>query len=224
MKKLLLAISFLLISVTSFAISPTASSVNMTPDNCKLAVCPHCGGKKGIMQLASGNTIGAVLWSDAKQVAPMLPQVSPVQKCPMCGHYYLLNNVQFEEGDTYSFEEGWLSFDEAVEAFHELNNQENLELLTIIIAWAFNDMLRADSEPSQEQYETFKIIVSNNLKQSIFMEDALLRAELHREIEEFDECLSVLSKYRPENDFIASIKKGIIKRAKNQDNKVFVIN
>ena len=224
MKKLLLTIPFLLMSVSSFADSPTTASTNMTPDNCKLAVCPHCGGKKEIMQIASGNTIGAVLWSDAKQVAPMLPQVSPVQTCPTCGHYYLLKDVHFEEGDDYSFEEGWLSFEEAVEALYELNTQENLELLTIIIVWAFNDMLRADSEPSLAQYETFKVIVSDNLKQSIFMEDALLRAELHREIEEFNECLSVLSKYRPENGFLTGIKKEIIKRAKGQDNKVFSIN
>lgn len=228
----------------------------MIPATCKLALCPHCGGKKEIVQIASGNTFGAWLWSDSKQIAPMLPQVSPVQKCPMCGHYFFIKEARFIEGDTYSDEEGWLSFDEAIEAFDELmtddrrhidewnamiridkfdedseafktwlhnNKQKDLESLTIIIAWAFNDMIRNGEEPSQEQYEVFKTTVSSNLKQPILSNNQLLRAELYREIEEFDECLATLENFNPEDDFLANIKKDIIDRAQKRDNKVFVI-
>lgn len=226
------------------------------PAYCKLALCPRCGGEKEIVQIMSGNTYGAWLWSDSKQVAPMLPQVSPIQKCPTCGHYYFLKNVNIKEGDTYSDEEGWLSFDDAIEAFNELmtdyrrhieewkawswfdkddedseafktwlqnNKQKDLELLTIIIAWAFNDIIRNGKEPSQEQYDVFKTTVSSNLKQPILSNNELLKAELYREIGEFDECLATLEKFNPEDEFLADIRKRIIDKAQEQDDKVFVI-
>ena len=230
----------------------------MLPAYCKIALCPRCGGEKEIVQIMSGNTYGAWLWSDSKQIASMLPQVSPIQKCPTCGHYYFFEKACTKEGNKYSDEEGWLSFDEAVEAFGELmtddrrhieewkawswydddkddeeseafktwlqnNKQKDLELLTIIIVWAFNDMIRNGEEPSQEQYEVFKTMVSSNLKQPILSNNQLLRAELHREIEEFDECLATLENFNPEDDFLANIKKDIIDRAQKRDNKVFVI-
>lgn len=198
----------------------------MIPAYCKLALCPHCGGEKEIVQIVSGNTYGAWLWSDSKQVAPMLPHVSPIQKCPTCGHYYFLEHAYIKEGDTYSDEEGWLSFDDAIEAFNALNDderQQRLELLTIIIAWAFNDMIRNKEVPSQEQYEVFKTTVSNNLKQPILSNNQLLKAELYREIGEFDECLATLEKFNPENEFLADIRKQIMDRAQKQDDKVFVI-
>ena len=230
----------------------------MLPAYCKLALCPRCGGEKEIVQIMSGNTYGAWLWSDSKQIAPMLPQVSPIQKCPTCGHYYFLKNVNKKEGDTYSDEEGWLSFDDAIEAFNELmtddrrhieewktwswfdddkddenseafktwlqnNKQKDLELLTIIIVWAFNDMIRNGEVPSQEQYEVFKTMVSSNLKQPILSNNELLKAELYREIGEFDECLVTLEKFNPEDEFLADIRKRIIDKAQEHDDKVFVI-
>ena len=54
----------------------------MTPGNPQIFTCPFCGEKKEIMTLASGNTFGAELWSDNKRIAPMLPEISLVQKCP----------------------------------------------------------------------------------------------------------------------------------------------
>lgn len=64
----------------------------MFPANARILTCPHCQGKKEVMQLLSGNTFGAELWSDSKEDAPMLPQVSYVQKCPHCGKYFLMSS------------------------------------------------------------------------------------------------------------------------------------
>lgn len=52
--------------------------------------CPRCGRLKHIRTILSGNTIGARCWSDGRWYYPMLEQPSPYQKCPKCGHYYLL--------------------------------------------------------------------------------------------------------------------------------------
>ena len=173
----------------------------------------------------SGNTFGAVLWSDAKQVAPMLPIVSEVQKCPVCGRYFFLSEAKTEEGDDCSFETGKLSFDEAVEAFGELNgcSDDKLENLSVVVAWAFNDIIREKQTPTPEQYAKFKDIISSTLEHPIFVGNELLRAELYREIGEFEECLNILSEYAPEESFLAVIKEKIIEKAKERDCKVFVI-
>ncbi|MBQ5888730.1 MAG: hypothetical protein IIW77_05600 [Bacteroidaceae bacterium] len=197
----------------------------MLPGNCILASCPHCGEKKELLQLLSGNTFGAVLWSDAKQVAPMLPCVSDVQKCPACGHYFFLSEAKTEEGDDYSFETGRLSFDESIEAFGELNgcSDDELENLSVVVAWAFNDIIREKRTPTPEQYAKFKDIISSTLEHPKFVGNELLKAELYREIGEFEKCLNILSEYTPEESFLAVIKEKIIEKAKERDCKVFVI-
>lgn len=81
--------------------------------------CPFCSEKKALMSLLSGNTIGAKIWSDMKQMAPMLPRVSPVQKCPKCGCYYLEYKQVLEESKNESFERGDLSYSEWKEAYRQ---------------------------------------------------------------------------------------------------------
>lgn len=44
----------------------------MIPGSPQILTCPYCGKKKEIMSLVSGNTCGAVYWSDNKRIAPML--------------------------------------------------------------------------------------------------------------------------------------------------------
>ena len=61
----------------------------MTPGNPQILTCPFCGTEKQIMSLVSGNTFGAEYWSDNKQIARMLPEISYIQKCPHCGKYYI---------------------------------------------------------------------------------------------------------------------------------------
>lgn len=210
---------------------------------CELALCPHCGSKKEIIRLQSGNSIGATLWSDARYVAPMLPEISPVQKCPTCGHFFLLSKVECEKGNNVSYEEGWLSFDDSIAAFKELNNgrTDRLELLTIIITWAYNDMFRNNIEPTPEQSSVFKDIISENLKRNIFSYNKMFRAELYREIGRFDESIRLLngsfiySKIAEFFSFQGTLKSrifdtckylkkhAIIEKSKQQDCKVFSI-
>jgi hypothetical protein len=49
----------------------------------------------------SGNTFGAVLWSDGKLEVPMMPDRSPAGVCPHCSHSFLWRDVR-DEGD-YDF-------------------------------------------------------------------------------------------------------------------------
>lgn len=52
----------------------------MIPGFARILCCPHCGTKKKVMTLASGNTFEARFWSDNKQDAPMLPHISFIQR------------------------------------------------------------------------------------------------------------------------------------------------
>lgn len=56
--------------------------------------CPYCKTVKELINLASGNTFGGMHWSDTKNVYPMLPHNSDVQKCPGCGKYYFLEDAE----------------------------------------------------------------------------------------------------------------------------------
>lgn len=63
----------------------------MIPSNPRILVCPYCGKEKEIMSLISRNTCGAEYWSDNKQIAPMLPEISYVQRCLQCNNIGLTN-------------------------------------------------------------------------------------------------------------------------------------
>lgn len=93
----------------------------MIKNNARIVSCPFCGKKKELLSLTSGNTIGSTQWSDGKMVAPMLPSVSPVQKCPHCGKYYLHYKQEGESGTRPSDEGGDLSYREWKEAYQQFS-------------------------------------------------------------------------------------------------------
>ena len=55
--------------------------------------CPHCGRYKCMESIMGGNTFCGTAWSDSKKEYPMLPSISPIQRCPKCGAYFF-----YEEG------------------------------------------------------------------------------------------------------------------------------
>lgn len=192
---------------------------------CELAIYPHCGEKKKILRLISGNTFNAVQWSDAKMVAPMMPEVSPIQKCPECGHFYFTFDVNKEEGDDYTMECGWLNFEDAIKAKDELNWKEaNWEYsMAIIILWAYNDIIRSGEKTSKKQYEVFKNAISSMLNLSILENNPLLRSEMYREIGEFDKCIEILQNLDLKDKHLEFIAKQIALKAAEKDCKVFKI-
>ena len=96
----------------------------MLPGHPQIVKCPFCGTDKELLSLMSGNTIGARYWSDNMRDAPMLPQVSIVQKCPKCGKFYILSRQEVKYAkDGCSIELGTLTFPEMKEAFIQLNNE-----------------------------------------------------------------------------------------------------
>jgi len=205
----------------------------MLPANAKIVKCPFCGEKKELLNLASGNTCGARHWSDQKMIAPMLPQVSPVQKCPACGKYYLEYNQPYKEGDGWSSERGELSYQQWKEAYAQLQSEKritkkDLQIVRHQLIQAFNDdyyRYDADAAPAEEETYFVNVIYEYIDDCSWNKNNILFKAELYREADEMSKCAEVLSKISLEKlqDYEAKIYKEIESRMKNGDKKVFRI-
>ena len=213
----------------------------MIPGTAILVKCPYCGTKKELMTLVSGNTFGAVYWSDNKQIAPMLPSASPVQKCPHCGKYYLKSKQESERGDTSSFDTGDLSYPQWKEAFSQFisqSAQKGLNRFTAItekdlvdirfwLIHAYNDYYHRDklAEPSQEEYSFFCGVVNDFIDAFDWtsVKNPLMKAEFYREANEMEKCAEVLNSmsYGQLQDFEKVIYAGIKERMEKKDNVVF---
>lgn len=56
----------------------------MLPGDTIVKKCSRCGGTFGEATIVSGNTFGAVRWTDGKLEAPMLPEGPLLGRCPHC--------------------------------------------------------------------------------------------------------------------------------------------
>ena len=183
----------------------------LIPDYTQIFTCPQCGTKKEILRYVSQNTNVQTIWSDNKAIGPMRPVVSFVQKCPCCGHYYLLSRQKPERGNKGSFEQGELNYEEMKDAWIQLKDMPDMtenEKLSILImqVWAFNDeytRYQCKTIPIEEQTYIKEII---DLLLNMDMVDDLLRAELLREAGRFRESLDILDDYPVNNSYIRKCK------------------
>lgn len=202
----------------------------MMPGNPRILVCPFCGKEKEIMSLISGNTFGAELWSDNKQIAPMLPEISYVQKCPHCGKYYITGRQEVKYAkDGYSFEKGLLTYPEMKEAFTQLseegflNEKEEINV-RMMLHHAYNDYYyRTDekkviSEEDKTLFHENGLWLINNL-----ITDSVMKAEFYREIGEIDTAKSILDSITVEDEFLKRIVTGIKERLEVNNCQVFKV-
>ena len=203
----------------------------MIPGNPQILTCPFCGKEKEIMSLVSGNTCGAEYWSDNKQIAPMLPEISFVQNCPHCGKYYIRTRQEIRyKDDGCSFEQGLLSFIEMKEAFAQLSQEGYKESyeepnVRVMLHQAYNDYYHRNKDNSEILSEDWNLFVSNAkwLIDNVIT-DSVLKAEYNREISEFSTALSLLaSRERSSDKFFERFADVVREKAQNKDNHVFRI-
>ena len=195
----------------------------MLPAHSALLRCPHCGALKEVLQLMSGNTIGATLWSDAKQIAPMLPRVSYIQRCPSCGKYFFYTQeVEAGTSNHYGGGTGKLPLEYLKQALTQLQPTGNDEhILRINILWAFNDRY-GDMEQSDIPIEEWEYHV-DNVHHLVQMDiDALLRAELYREIGDFEQAIQILQSLEVE-DNMKDFHSQLLQQAQLHNRKVFTL-
>lgn len=202
----------------------------MMPGKPRILICPFCGTEKQIMSLISGNTFGAELWSDNKQIAPMLPEISYVQKCPHCGKYYITGRQEVKYAkDGYSFEKGLLTYPEMKEAFTQLseegflNEKEEINV-RMMLHHAYNDYYyrteekKVISEEDKTLFHENGLWLINNL-----ITDSVMKAEFYREIGEIDTAKSILDSITVEDEFLKRIVTGIKERLEVNNCQVFKV-
>lgn len=195
----------------------------MLPAHASLLRCPHCSARKEVLQLMSGNTIGATLWSDTKHIAPMLPSVSYIQRCPECGKYFFYTQeVKAGTSHSYGFQTGELPLEYLKEALAELQpTGSDEQTLRINILWAFNDRY-GDKEQSAipaAEWEYHMDNVQHLLQMNL---DTLFRAELHREIGDFEQAIQLFEAIEVEEE-LKDIHGELLKQAQLHNRKVFAL-
>ena len=184
----------------------------------------------------SGNTFGAELWSDGKQIAPMLPEISFVQKCPGCGKYYLLSRQEEHYARKgFCTETGNLTFAETKEAFAQIQKELPLHKseetqLRFMLHFAYNDYYyrndyysknKKKKTVAEDDYGLFRENAIWLLKNGIT--DPLMAAEYYREIGEFKKASVVLDAVELKEKFQKSIASSIRKRIDAKDCGVFLV-
>ena len=198
--------------------------------NSRILICPFCGKKKEIMSLLSGNTFRAEMWSDNKQIAPMLPEISFVQRCPQCGKYYITERQELKYAkDSYSFDQGLLSYPVMKEAFIQLSeegfvNEEEETKVRMMLHHAYNDYYyrsydnkEINAEDKTLFHENGSWLIDNLITGNV------LKAEFYREIGEFEVAHDILESVEVEDEFLKRIMTQIQERVQNNDCRVFKI-
>lgn len=209
----------------------------MIPGPANILSCPYCGGTKEVMSLVSGNTCGATLWSDTRRNYPMLPEVSPIQKCPNCKKYYFTKQAKCEyskdsNSEMSSFMKlGKLTYLELKEAREEMMNLT----LTNIQRWilnhelfmAYNDYFRREPmnnafSPTKDDEKLFLTIVYELLEGIENTNDYILfNAELLREVGRFQEALFLLDGFDQSKD--KWIADAMINKISQKDTSPFLL-
>lgn len=203
----------------------------------RILTCPYCDTDKKVMSLLSGNTINVQLWSDQKRIAPMLPKISFVQKCPSCNMYYIV--TEFTQGERYVKDEEDMTEDQGNLNFRELSSalyylegtigRESETKIRMMIIQAFNDRYRTKENKNisskKDDVEIFNKTVKKVLDTMRWIdENMLLKAELHREIGEFKESIETLKTIEPSDNFQKMIKQKILLKAQEGDSIVFCLS
>ncbi|BCM93867.1 hypothetical protein IAD21_05762 [Abditibacteriota bacterium] len=200
----------------------------MTPASPLIIHCPHCNKEVAQPRIASGNTFGAVLWSDAKQEAPMLTHYPDLIRCPHCEGLFLASTATKSKNQPTGYtssapyppeltEENWL---DALDMDVLMGSHERYGRIG---AWhAANAARRGKTNPTFDFSE--RAVHNLEMLGELFSQedsanDLILRAEIARELKRFDESLSILMGIHDEE--LGSVVSQIQERAQSHDSSLF---
>lgn len=187
--------------------------------------CPHCKAHVVQEETLSGNTIGAVYYTDGKREARMLPDHPLLAKCPACKGLFWV-----EEADEVA-----AGFEAAAGKQKVLNPSEG-ELLVFLSGtalakdkemylrqrawWAANDAWRHArggktkfSEAQVRNLQAFSAMLDETREI-----ERIFKAEIARELGQFDTCRQLLS--HPFGENLQKVADFIRKRADEGDRDV----
>ncbi|MBP5516132.1 MAG: hypothetical protein J6X86_04190 [Bacteroidales bacterium] len=200
----------------------------MIPGNSELLKCPFCGEEKEVLTLLSGNTCNGQQWSDMKSIYPMLPKVSPIQKCPSCGKYYFTKDAEKRQGKAYSLEKGDLTYTQLKEAavqFGDEISKEDRFVLDLLLLWAYNDLYNREDVNITDAPAEEKAYIDTVLDRLVEREDIdnIMKAEFYREMGLFVYVPLLISQLNIEDPFLRDVAKRIHDYAKCKKSIAFKI-
>ena len=175
----------------------------MLPDTDLIIACPHCQAQARVFQLLSGNTMGAITWTDGWMDAPMLPRAPRLTRCAACRKIYWVAMAEPLGMSGAGLGENAPHIEPLDEtACHEalrdgLGATPDLELELRVFTWwrgndAFREPMHAPGHPASPEAVA-------NMERMIEMivvgdEDLLLfRAEAQRHLGRFDDARETLN-------------------------------
>jgi len=172
--------------------------------------CNACSKLISHVTLASGNTFGARLWTDAKMDAPMMPDLPPLVLCPHCRTPVWLNELEElprqnsgSHEEAYPESPGCQSLE--VDDYYAMLTGERLaaekERYVRLRAWWAGNDLRRGSEAATPLTDREKQNIQALLT---FMDDAddndrLMKADILRELGQMDQARAQLETVMGEN-------------------------
>ncbi len=172
---------------------------------------PGCRKPVKFSTIASGNTFGAIFWTDGKREAPMLPDEPWLRKAPTeevlfwsdeCEEIDQINSWDGEKGQEWEELEFAEEPDED-DYIHAIesglgDSHQKLIYLRMRLWWKGNDRIRREEAESlpEEHLENLSA-----LEDLLSMDDAnerMMRAEVCRELGKFGEAKRLLEKEFPE--------------------------
>jgi hypothetical protein len=183
----------------------------MMPGPDQIVACPHCKGLAKHFTLASGNTFGARSWTDGKRIAPMLPQPPAVVKCRHCGECYWLadaeriGRVPAWGRRSEGVDPAWAAAQSVEEPTEEgyyaalkkglAKTEQQERNLRVLAWWRRNDAHRHAAEGSAQAAPSSACRANLEALAGLLEggeSDRLMRAEVLRELGEFERALRAL--------------------------------
>lgn len=196
----------------------------MLPGNDLILICPMCGAPKKVMSLLSGNTFGAVCWSDGYCYSPLLLRNTPVQRCKECGRYFWIREDERPiYADTSECEPSLLSSGEWMEALRQFKEEESFtaeqeRIIRLNLLWTLNHVDSSEKDPDMFRNNNRELL---RLLCPLQKEDILLCAELYRENGNFHGCVRLLGYHEFPEGRQKRIAESILEAAGRHDMSVF---
>lgn len=168
--------------------------------------CPACGftGKK--KALLSGNNFGAELWSDGKQIAPMLPEYPYLVRCKKCRKFFFAeddNSIDELSWGEYNYVDKWkdvkfFKFPTFRQYIAALGSGLDEKYIRYSAFKSFNDYIRKNREhritPEMREHHHENMNRLSELFATESTDELFSLIEVNRQLGRFDKCKELLEK------------------------------
>ncbi|MBP5983416.1 MAG: hypothetical protein KA734_06815 [Fluviicola sp.] len=186
--------------------------------------CPSCKNIITNESIITGNSFGSTFYSDGKSVSIMMPDFPKITKCEKCTTIFWLDKqevIGYINLDSNKPAK-WRKADKArflskKDYFRALatglaENKEEELFIRIRIMWAYNDRIRRQKEIFEDEQDERSWIENSRQLLSLLdlstVNHQFVAAEIHRNLGDFDNCISVLNGIK--KDDLAWVKEKLI--------------